>query len=146
MAVNSRRLMVHEIFDLVAKAKNKKAKIEVLRANNIMPVRDVIQGVFDKRITWNLPAGTPPYTPASDEAPPPRSLLREHLKFKYFVKGLRESEGLPAVKRERIFMDMLETVHPSEAKILLDMINKKSPVKGLTINVVKEAYPDLIPD
>lgn len=146
MAVNPRRLQVHEIFDLLTKATTKKKKVEVLQANNIMPVRDILQGTFDDRIQWNLPTGTPPYTPASDQAPPERTLLREHLKFKYFVKGLRESEGLPSVKRERIFMDILETVHPDEAKLLLDMINKKSPVKGLTIKTVKEAYPDLIPD
>ena len=145
MPVNSTRLHVHEIFDLLSKANSKKKKVEVLKAHNIMPVRDILQGTFDDRIQWNLPGGVPPYTPASDEAPPPRTLLREHLKFKYFVKGLRESEGLTSVKRERMFIDILETIHPNEAKILLDMINKKSPVKGLTINTVKEAYPDLIP-
>lgn len=146
MAVNSTRLHVHEIFDLLRKANTKKKKVEVLQQYNIMPMRDILQGTFDDRIQWNLPKGTPPYTPASEEAPPPATLLREHLKFKYFVKGLRESEGLPAVKRERLFIDMLESIHPNEAKILLDMINKKSPVKGLTINTVREAYPDLIPD
>lgn len=146
MPVNQRRLEVHEIFALLEKANSKKKKIEVLQANNIMPVRDVLQGIFDDRVQWNMPTGTPPYTPTSDQAPPPKTLLREHLKFKYFVKGLRESESLPSVKRERMFIDILETVHPADASLLVDMINKKSPVKGLTIKTVKEAYPDLIPD
>ena len=65
-------------------------------------------------------------------------------KFKYFVKGLRESNRLPAVKREKIFIDMCESVHPRDAELLVAMINKEPPTKGITKELVKEAFPDLI--
>jgi len=45
-----------------------------------------------------------------------------------------------------LFIEMLETIHPEDAKILLNMIQKKPPVKGLTEKVVKEAFPDLLPN
>jgi len=145
MAITNVRLQVYEIFDLVSKAKSKKEKIEILQKHNIMPVRDVLQGTFDKKILWNLPEGSVPYT-ANIEESPPSTLLKLHMRFKYFVKGLRESEQLTNLKRERMFIDLLESIHPRDAEILVDMINKKTSVKGLTEKLVKEAYPDLIRD
>lgn len=139
------KLQVYEILDQVAKAKTRKEKIAFLQKNDIMPVRDVLQGTFDPKIQWNLPTGKVPYEPAPDNSHM-STLLKQHMKFKYFVKGLRESENLRPLKRERMFLEILEGVHPRDAEILVDMINKKTSVKGLTEKLVKEAYPDLIRD
>ena len=109
-----------------------------------MPVLDVLKGTFDNTIQWNLPDGTPPYTPNAEDAPSPSSLLKQHMNFKYFVKGLRESSSLPAVKRERMFIDMLESVSPQDASVVVSMINKKSPYRGITKKLVQDAFPDLI--
>jgi hypothetical protein len=146
MANTARRLDVHEIFSKVVSTKSRKDKIKILQDNNIMPVRDVLQGTFDDRIQWNLPPGTPPYTPQSEGAPAPQTLLKLHLKFKYFVKGLRESEDLLPVKRERMFLDILESIDSRDAEILVNMINKKPPMQGITKKLVQEAYPDLLPE
>jgi len=142
MAITNRQ-QVFEIFESFEKASTKKDKIEVLRKNEIMPLLDVLRGTFDEAIQWNLPGGTPPYTPNVPESAP-SSLLKQHLNFKYFVKGLRESERLNTIRRERMFIDMLESIHPKDAQILVNMINKQSPVKGLTKALVKEAFPNLI--
>lgn len=143
MAVSARRLEVFEILEKVENAKTKQDKIAILQKNEIMPLLDVLRGTFDETIQWNLPGGTPPYTPNNPESPP-SSLLRQHRNFKYFVKGLRESNRLNPIRRERMFIDILEAIHPKDAELLVSMINKKSPVKGLTKNLVKEAFPQLI--
>lgn len=142
MAINN-RLQVFEILEKVENAKTKQEKISVLQSNDIMPLLDVLRGTFDESIQWNLPGGTPPYTPNNPESSP-TTLLKQHLKFKYFVKGLRESTSLNSIKRERMFIDILESIHPRDAEILVSMINKKSPVKSLTKQLVKEAFPKLI--
>ena len=108
-----------------------------------MPLRDVLRGTFDKTIQWNLPAGPVPYTPSREDVVP-ATLRKEHLKFRYFVKGLPQSDKLPSVKREKIFIDICESVHPRDAEVLIAMINKQSPMKGITKTLVKEAFPDLI--
>lgn len=137
---------VWEVLDRVSKGRTRADKIKRLKEyENLMALRDVLQGAFDPRIEWNLPPGTPPYTPQVEGPPPPSTLLKEHLKFKFFVKGLRESEDLMSVKRERLFIDLLESVDPRDAEAVVNMINKKPPVKGLTEKIVKEALPDLIP-
>ena len=140
-----RTLNVYEILDKVSSAKTRKEKIALLQQNDVMPLRDVLQGTFDSRIQWNLPEGTVPYNPAPQESHP-TTLLREHKRFKFFVKGFKESTRLNPIKRERMFLELLEGVHPRDAEVLVEMINKKTSVKGLTIKLVKEAYPDLIPD
>lgn len=144
MVIGMKKLEVFEILQKVEKAKSRKEKIEILQKNNIMPVRDVLQGTFDDRVQWNLPSGEVPYNANSIESYP-STLLKQHLKFKYFVKGLRESDNLSKPKREKLFIDICESVHPEDAKIIVSMINKKAPVKGLTKKLIQEAYPDLIP-
>ena len=143
MAVSSKRLEVFEILDKVAQAKTKEERIDILRKNEITAVKDVLRGSFDDTIKWNLPEGDPPYTPNKPESTP-STLLRQHRYFKYFVKGLRESESLSKIRREKMFIEMLEAVHPRDAEILLCMISKKQAVKGLTKKLVQEAYPNLI--
>lgn len=134
---------VYEILEKVAKTRLKKDKIAILHQHNAMPIRDVLRGTFDRTVQWNVPDGNPPYEPA-DESSVPSSLTRQHLHFKYFVKGLRDSERLNKIKRERMFINMLESVHPRDAEILISMINKKSPMKGITKKLIQEAFPDLI--
>lgn len=143
MALNN-NLQVFEILEKASKLKSRDERIEMLQQHKIMPLLDVLKGTFDNTIQWNLPDGTPPYTPNAEDAPSPSSLLKQHMNFKYFVKGLRESSSLPAVKRERMFIDMLESVSPQDASVVVSMINKKSPYRGITKKLVQDAFPDLI--
>jgi hypothetical protein len=140
---HSKRLEVFEILEKVASQKTRQDKVKVLRENNIMPLRDVLQGTFDPAIKFKLPIGTPPFT-ENEEHTAPSSLLRHHRFFKYFVAGVAECERLSNIKREKMFIDTLEATHPEDAKIVISMVAKKSPVKGLTKKLVQEAMPDLI--
>ena len=143
MAITAIRYQVYETLDRVSKAKSRTDKVSILQKESSNALRDVLRGTFDKVIQWNLPAGDVPYNPASDESPP-TTLLKQHMNFKYFVKGLRESERLPSVKREKLFLDMVETIHPRDAELIVTMINKKPPMKGITKKLVQEAFPELI--
>ena len=143
MVISVKRPEVFEIIDKVSQAKTKKERVEILKANACMPLKDLLRGTFDDSIQWNLPTGAPPFTPNKPESAP-STLHRHHRNFKYFVKGLRESENLNKIKREQKFIEMLEAVHPRDAELLIMMINKKQPVKGLTKKLVQEVFPELI--
>jgi len=139
-------LDVWEVFEKFEKAKNRKERIQILKdQSQHWAMRDVLQGIFDDRVQWNLPKGPVPYTPNAEGAPTPSTLRKQHMNFKYFVSGLRTSEDLLTVKRERMFVDILESIDSRDAEILVSMINKKPPVQGLTKKIVQEALPDLIP-
>jgi hypothetical protein len=66
-------------------------------------------------------------------------LPKELRKFKYFVKGF----NVTPLKRETIFIEMLESVSPEEAKLVLMIKDKKLTYKGITKKVVMEAMPQI---
>lgn len=133
---------VHEVIELVMKEKSRAKKISLLQQYDTWALRDVLRGTYDDMVQWLVPLGDPPYEPAPEENPP-SSLFKQHLKFKYFVKGLA-GDQVNSVKRERMFIDMLEAVHPKDAELLLKMKDKKQLGNGITKKLVQEAYPDLI--
>jgi len=134
---------VYEVLEEVSKAKKKEDKIRILKENESWALKDIIMGSMDTSIKWNLPGGQPPYT-ACEEQSAPTNLLRENTKFKYFVKG-GPGEKMQPVKRESIFIGILEGVHPKDAKLVIAMKNKEK-IPGLTRPIVEEAFPGLLED
>ena len=134
--------MIYEIFELVEKAKTRQDKIDVLKKHETWGLKDVLRGTFDESIKWLLPEGRPPFN-ANDGHNAPSNLLKQNGKFKYFVSGAGYNNMMP-IKREVMFIGMLESIHPKDAEVALCMIAKKSPAKGLTKKLVQEAFPGLI--
>lgn len=137
-------LNVHEVIDQVRKARTKDKKVALLKKHETWALKDILRGTFDSTVEWNLPGGEPPFTP-NDSHSAPTNLLKEHKKFVYFVKGLRESNRLTPVKRESIFIGLIEGIDPEDAKLVINMINKDKP-NGITRPVIEEAFPGLLQD
>ena len=131
-----------EVMQEVAKAKKKTDKVNILKQNETWALKDIIRGSMDKTVKWSLPDGEPPYTPAESHNHP-TDLRRQNVKFKFFVQGM--FMDTPKFKKERMFLEMIEGVHPEDAKLVIGMINKETP-KGITRAVVEEAYPGLLQD
>tara|TARA_S200002703_G_C3790646_1_gene243993 strand:+ start:317 stop:751 length:435 start_codon:yes stop_codon:yes gene_type:complete len=135
-------LEVHEVFEKTLKMKTQKEKVEFLRSQdkNSLAVRDICQAAHDDRVQFLLPKGPVPYTVC--DGSPPSTLLRKHKDLTYFVKkGM--GEKMPAYKREGIFIAMLESIHPKDAEIMVNVINKKTPAKGINKTIVQKAWPEL---
>jgi len=130
----------HLVMEDFTKAKSKAEKIAVLRSNESWALKDILKGSLDPKVKWHLPEGAPPYQPSS-HSEPMASIFRENTKFRYFVKN--NNINISQVKREQIFIGILEAVHPKDAELVISMINKKPPVKGLTFKIAQEAFPDL---
>ena len=141
MAISNTKL-IYEILEDTEKASKKEEKINILRNNESWALKDVLRATYDDSIQFTLPPGAPPYTP-NKEGSVPSSLLRQNTKFKYFVKG-GAGDQVPGFKRERIFIDILESIHPKDAELLVKMINKEKLGKTITKVLVQEAFPGLI--
>lgn len=133
---------IYEVLELVEKATKKEEKINILKLNESWALKDVLRATYDDSIQFLLPGGTPPYT-ANAEGSIPSTLLKQNVQFKFFIKGGPGEKILP-VKRERIFINVLEAIHPKDAELLIKMINKESLGKGITKKLVQEAFPGLI--
>lgn len=131
---------VSEILDKVSKLKKESDKIEVLKMSQCPALLTVLQGAFDSRIKWLLPEGVPPYRP--NPAPETHNVLHSEMRKMYlFVEG--GNPNLNQIKREALFIEMLESVHHEDAKVLLNIKEKKTPAKGLTKEMVNKAFPGL---
>lgn len=135
-------LDIFEIIEKVEKTNSKNEKVKILRQNESWALKDVLKGTYDEKIEWLIPEGDPPYKEAAEESHP-SSIHKIHRNFRYLVKGGAGADT-PQFKRERMFISWLEGVHPEDAKILLKMKDKKQLAKGLTVNLVEEAFPGLL--
>ena len=133
--------LISEIFTKINNAKDKPKKIEVLRQYDTPGMRMILKGAFDPKIEWDLPEGTPPYIANEAPAGTEHTFLEVEAKRLYnFAKG--GNDQLNKIRKETLFIQMLEGLHASEAKVLIDVKNKSlnKTYKGLTSDMVKEAF------
>jgi len=145
MAINTSRVFnVHEVLTLAAEAPTRVEKIEVLRKHNALALRDILKGAYDDTVQFIIPKGTPPYKASRPESIP-SSLSKQSAKFRFFVKG-GEGERLQKIKVEKMFINLLEAIHPEDAAIVIKMKDKEleGSYKGITKKLVAEAFPGLI--
>lgn len=141
--VNNNTLYTFEHLEKVSKAKNRADKIKLLQEQDKnWAMKDLLRGTFDDAVQWLLPSGPVPYEPAPENSHP-SNWTQHNKKLAYFVKG-GPGEKMSTIKREKMFLDILETVHPRDAELLAGMINKQLPIKGVTKKLVQEAFPNLI--
>ena len=139
MAVNTYAPLLSEILTKIHGAKTKAQKVKILKENNTLAMRQILIWAFDPNVESALPEGAPPYiendAPAGTEH---TRLDQEADKLYRFVKGGQDS--LQSMKRETLFVQMLEGLHADEAKLLINIKDKKlhQVYKGLSSAVVKE--------
>lgn len=141
----AKRILVSEVLELVAKTDSKKEKIEILRKHNSLELRDVLKGAFDESVQFILPKGKPPIDENEKKKYDKTHLVHETKKFRYFVKG-GPGEQVNALRRERMFIDVLYRIDSREADLICKMKDKEldGVYKGLTKKLVQEAFPGLI--
>ena len=127
----------------VAKAKNKDGKKAVLVKYDNGALREILKYAFHPDIKFLLPPGNPPYKSVVDETDNPTYLYGLVRKLYLFVEG--GNPNLKTNRREYLFIEMLESIHPDEAELLLQVKDKKIKCRGLTYNLIKETFPELLP-
>lgn len=134
------RLSISEIVNKVGELKTKKEKIEWLRKNDNNPLRAILRLTYDKNIEFLIPDSRPPWK-KNDFVGVEGMLYKETRRLRIFVKG-GGYDDLNQIKRESLFISLLEDIDNNDAELLCDMIAHK-PAKGLTYKTVEEAFPGL---
>ena len=98
---------------------------------------------YDDTVKSAIPEGIVPYTPNDAPTPEAQSKLASQYRTLYnYVRGGNDS--LRQVKRESLFIELLESLHPDEAELIcLDKDKTMNKKYRVTHNVIKEAYPDV---
>ena len=132
------------IFEDVAAAKSFKDRKKVLLDNESNPLKELLKYAFHPDIKFVLPDVAPPYkTIGSPDEWNPTYLYPNIRKLYLFVEG--GHEGLTTMRREQLFVQMLESLHPKEAEVLVQVKDKKLKYRGLTYKLVKETFSDILP-
>tara|TARA_E500000331_G_C17225146_1_gene699964 strand:+ start:427 stop:876 length:450 start_codon:yes stop_codon:yes gene_type:complete len=132
-----------EILQAVSSAKTKKQKIEILQEYRSPALVSLFVWNYDDSVKSAIPEGNVPYTPNDAPTPEAQSKLASQYRTLYnYVMG--GNDALRQVKRESLFIELLESLHPDEAELICLVKDKDLTKKyRVTHNVVKEAYPDV---
>ena len=141
---SSARLLLSEILRKVSNAKTKKEKVDLLRKHNSTALRQLMIINFDDSLVCLMPEGDVPYTPNDAPVGTDHTRLEQEYRGLYrFFKGGQDK--LPSLKRESMFVQLLEGLSAEEAELLVlvkdGRMNEK--YKRITKAVVSEAFPSI---
>lgn len=135
--------LISEILRKVNNAKTKEEKKKLLVDNNSQALRSLLIWNYDETVISMVPEGDVPYTPnPAPEGTDNLLLVNEGRRFHYFVKG---GGAISQLKREQMFLGMLESLHPDEAEVLCLVKDKKLQTKYTRISktLIQEAFPNI---
>ena len=160
-----------EVISLVSKQRSNVKKIELLKKYDDPSLKAIFIWNFDESIISLLPEGEVPYASTKEQnsfsgtlsskinnavnvmgelesnslgsQDQGRSSIRKEYKMFYnFIRG--GNDTLSSLRRETMFINILEGLHPLEAEIVCLIKDKKLETKyKITKEIVSQAYPDI---
>ena len=164
-----RNPFIFEILDLVSQQRANAKKVEVLKTYEHDALKSILKWNFDPGIISLIPEGDVPYGDAQDQTiysgslseniareaaggesatgqdldgRNKTSIRHEYKNFYHFVQG--GNNELSTTRREMIFINMLQGLHPKEAELLCLVKDKDLGSKyNVSLENVKQAYPNM---
>ena len=154
------KTLISEVLQRVSNAKNKASKIKIFKEYDTMALRKVLLCNYSETIRFCFPPGKSPYTVREDIPVGVEGehtwLMTEHRNIDRFcaknVNGRwffgdsgMPKPSIPQLRKEQLWVQLLENLHPDEAEVL-DLVKDKkinSKYKITKQNVV-DAFTDLL--
>ena len=133
---------VVETLEMVGKAKTREEKKQILLDRENFATKAILQLNYHPDVKWKIPKGAPPYVPNENSAD--ASLHFEVKKLDYYTDP--SPHDLPMLRRESMFVQLLERLDPNDAKLILAVKDRKLSYRGLSYKLVKDTWSDLLPD
>lgn len=127
-----------EIIQEIAKGDNPAVQSQLIRQNHSDVLKDILIFTYCPLVKWLIPAGVPPYNAQPEHSDQEGRIYVELKKLEY-VTNTQSGINLDPGKREDIFINLLEMVHPEDAKLIIAM---KDGDIGIDPIAVADAYPD----
>lgn len=138
----TRRYGISEMLKMINDLPDPNARLQSLAScSNIIPVYGILKYMFDPTIKFALPSGAPPYK-ENENLDQQSNLYNEFRRLYLFIDGAAQ---LNPLKRETIFVQVLETIDPEDAKLIIAMKDKICPYPNITYDLVFHAFPGLLP-
>ena len=161
----------YEVFDAASKQRSKGNKVKVLQKYSDPSIKALCIWNYDESVISLLPPGEVPYgtnkedgnstgtlsdkindavdkmnemgsTSLGSQDQGRTTIRKEYVKFYNFIKG--GNSGLSGLRRETMFINILEGLHPLEAEILCLVKDKDLESKyNISKEIVSQAFPDI---
>ena len=145
MNINPRDMDVFEILDEVVKIKSDNNKVELIQTKfrDHQPLRYMVKMNYCDSIVPLLPEGEPPFNKEEIDGPSRQNLWTYLQSMIRFVQG-PQAGNMSMLKRESLFIEMLENLEIKEAEMVCLAKDKKLETKWpIDISVWQRAFPDL---
>lgn len=142
MTKNKEKLL-HELFEEIQEAQSRADRIKIIKENDSFTIRTILQLAFNKSIELDFPSGAPPFTPSTA----PTGL--EPARLKNIIRSLGlcvKGNKTPPMKKERTFINILESIHEKDAAIIIAAKDKSLSklYSKITENLVEKTFPSLL--
>jgi hypothetical protein len=138
---------LYEVFDEFEKATTKQERMAVIGNNLSQTLVDVLKMTFHPDFKWKVKELPENYRMPTDVLPGlTYDSLNSQLRRLYiFQEGHPTAENLTEKRRTELLFQILNTIEPREAEIIMGIFQKDQGVKGLNYKFVKEAFPQMLP-
>ena len=133
---------IHELFARINGIEDENARIAALRAEGRNDrLFDVLHYGLSPNVTFDVPAGDPPYRVNEDHVNSHPNFWLEVRRLYLFVKG---GKRLEEARRQTLFIQMLEFIHPKDAELLLKIKDREWPYSNISAEFVEKVFPGLL--
>ena len=138
---------IFEVLDEFELAENKKDRMAVIERNLRKTLVEVFELTYHPNYQWLIKEMPNNYKIPNDVLPGITSaqLSNQIRKMYMFRKGDEMAEKLTPQKRNELLLQILESLEPREAEVIIGIFQKDLGVKGLNYKFIKEAFPNLLP-
>ena len=164
--------LAFEVLDLVSKQRSAAKKVEALKKHEHVSLKMLFIWNFDESVVSVLPPGEVPFSSYEEQTTSSGTLSkkidlatrkmyetgsfsigtsdqqgrttirRECKNFYHFIKG--GNDAMNSIRRESMFINLLQGLHPLEAELLCLVKDKDLESKyKITKDIVSQAYPDI---
>jgi hypothetical protein len=156
--LSKEKTLISEVLQRVSNAKTKAEKIKILKEYDTMALQKVLLCNFSYDIKFVFPEGKSPWSAPEEDMPIGRDhtwLLSEHRQLDKFCKKAyngavyygdsgTQNPSIPQLRKEQLWVQLLESLHPEEAEVLDLVKDKKLQTRyKITKQNVIEAFPHL---
>ena len=138
MALDTAKCMANIVAKIEAQTTVEK-QVEFLQLHSSYALKAVLGYGMDPGVKWLLPDTDPPYRPLFEAADQEGRFYVECKKLIYFVDS-PDGQQVKQLKREQLFIQVLESVDPRDATLLLRMKNHQIKIMPEAIQI---AFPNL---
>lgn len=140
----------YKVYEEIWKTRSIPERVAILKKYDYPALKEFIAYVVNPNIQFILPPTKPPYKP-SDGINMEEAMYNRINMLQYFVAHCgKPVHQMSSVKRETMFIEFLENIHPKDAELILRMKETKTlgvtkarryGLTGITANIASQAFP-----